>query len=171
MDVSEFDTLDEYKEEIRKDLAEKKEAEAKYEKEAKVIEKIVEKASMEVPDAMVDSQVDRMVDEFAGRMQAQGLTLDQYFQFTGLTFEKLSEQMRPEALKRIQNSLVLEAIVAAEQIEISEEKLNEGLEDLAKRYGMEPDQIKDNEYAREQVEKDLQVQAAVDLVRDSAVEV
>ena len=132
MDVSEFDTLDEYKEDIRKD---------------------------------------RMVDEFAGRMQAQGLTLDQYFQFTGLTFEKLSEQMRPEALKRIQNSLVLEAIVAAEQIEISEEKLNEGLEDLAKRYGMEPDQIKDNEYAREQVEKDLQVQAAVDLVRDSAVEV
>ena len=97
--------------------------------------------------------------------------LDQYLQFTGLTFEKLSEQMRPEALKRIQNSLVLEAIVAAEQIEISEEKLNEGLEDLAKRYGMEPDQIKDNEYAREQVEKDLQVQAAVDLVRDSAVEV
>ena len=171
MDVSEFYTLDEYKEEIRKDLAEKKEAEAKYEKEAKVIEKIVEKASMEVPDAMVDSQIDRMVDEFAGRMQAQGLTLDQYFQFTGLTFEKLSEQMRPEALKRIQNSLVLEAIVAAEQIEISEEKLNEGLEDLAKRYGMEPDQIKDNEYAREQVEKDLQVQAAVDLVRDSAVEV
>ena len=171
MDVSEFDTLDEYKEDIRKDLAEKKEAEAKYEKEAKVIEKIVEKASMEVPDAMVDSQIDRMVDEFAGRMQAQGLTLDQYFQFTGLTFEKLSEQMRPEALKRIQNSLVLEAIVAAEQIEISEEKLNEGLEDLAKRYGMEPDQIKDNEYAREQVEKDLQVQAAVDLVRDSAVEV
>lgn len=171
MDVSEFDTLDEYKEDIRKDLAEKKEAEAKYEKEAKVIEKIVEKASMEVPDVMVDSQVDRMVDEFAGRMQAQGLTMEQYFQFTGLTLEKLSEQMRPEALKRIQNSLVLEAIVEAEQIKISEEKLNEGLEDLAKRYGMELDQVKDNEYAKEQVEKDLQVQAAVDLVRDSAVEV
>ena len=170
-EVSEFDTLAEYREDVKKNLFEKKEEEAKSAKEEKVVDAIIEDAQMDIPEAMLTTQQRQMADDFAKRIQMQGITIDQYFQFTGLTFEKLSEQMRPEALKRIQNSLVLEAIVAAEQIEISEEKLNEGLEDLAKRYGMEPDQIKDNEYAREQVEKDLQVQAAVDLVRDSAVEV
>jgi len=172
-DVSEFETLDEYKEDIRKTLMEKKEKEAKSAKEMAVVEKIVENASMEIPDAMIDEQVRRMADDFAQRLQSQGLTVEQYFQFTGLTAEKLFEQMRPDALKRIQNSLVLEAVADAEQIEISEERLEEELTKMAESYSMELDKLKEmlNEDTKEQIKKDLAVQAAVDLVRDAAAEI
>lgn len=172
-DVSEFDTLDEYKAEIRKTLMEKKEKEAKSAKEMAVVEKIVENAAMEIPDAMIDEQVRRMADDFAQRLQSQGLTVEQYFQFTGMTAEKLFEQMRPDALKRIQNSLVLEAVAEAEQIEVSEERLEEELTKMAEAYSMELDKLKEmlSEDTKEQIKKDLAVQAAVDLVRDAAAEI
>lgn len=172
-DVSEFDTLDEYKADIRKTLMEKKEKEAKSAKEMAVVEKIVENAEMEIPDAMIDEQVRRMADDFAQRLQSQGLTVEQYFQFTGMTAEKLFEQMRPDALKRIQNSLVLEAVAEAEQIEVSEERLEEELTKMAEAYSMELDKLKEmlSEDTKEQIKKDLAVQAAVDLVRDAAAEI
>lgn len=172
-DVSEFDTLDEYKEDVKKNLTEKKEKEAKTEKEMAVVEKIVENAEMEIPDPMVDEQVRRMADDFANRIQSQGLSVEQYFQFTGMTAEKLLEQMRPEAVKRIQNSLVLEAVAEAEQIEISDERLEEELVKMAEAYKIELDKLKEmvSEDAKAQIKKDLAVQAAVDLVRDAAVEV
>lgn len=172
-DVSEFDTLDEYKEDVKKNLTEKKEKEAKTAKEMAVVEKIVENAEMEIPDPMVDEQVRRMADDFANRIQSQGLSVEQYFQFTGMTAEKLLEQMRPEAVKRIQNSLVLEAVAEAEQIEISDERLEEELVKMAEAYKIELDKLKEmvSEDAKAQIKKDLAVQAAVDLVRDAAVEV
>lgn len=172
-DVSEFETLEEYKADIRKNLTEKKEQEAKAAKEAAVVEKIVSNASMEIPDAMIDNQVRQMADDFARRIQSQGLTVEQYFQFTGMTADKLFEQMRPEALKRIQNSLVLEAVAAAEQIEISDERVEEELVKMAEAYKMELDKVKEimGDYERDQMKKDLAIQAAVELVRDAAKEV
>ncbi|MDY4516716.1 MAG: trigger factor [Lachnospiraceae bacterium] len=172
-DVSEFETLEEYKADIRKNLTEKKEQEAKAAKEAAVVEKIVANASMEIPDAMIDNQVRQMADDFARRIQSQGLTVEQYFQFTGMTADKLFEQMRPEALKRIQNSLVLEAVAAAEQIEISDERVEEELVKMAEAYKMELDKVKEimGDYERDQMKKDLAIQAAVELVRDAAKEV
>lgn len=172
-DVSDFDTMEEYKADIRTKLTERKEKEAKSAKEIAVVEKIVENAQMDIPDPMVDSQVRQMADEFAQRVQSQGLTVDQYFQFTGMTAEKLFAQMRPDALKRIQNSLVLEAVAKAENIQIGDERLEEELKRMAEAYGMELDKLKEaiSEDTKDQIRKDLAVQAAVDLVRDAAVEV
>lgn len=172
-DVSDFDTMEEYKADIRTKLTERKEKEAKSAKEIAVVEKIVENAQMDIPDPMVDSQVRQMADEFAQRIQSQGLTVDQYFQFTGMTAEKLFAQMRPDALKRIQNSLVLEAVAKAENIQIGDERLEEELKRMAEAYGMELDKLKEaiSEDTKDQIRKDLAVQAAVDLVRDAAVEV
>ena len=128
---------------------------------------------MEIPDAMVDTQVRNMADDFARRIQSQGLTVDQYFQFTGMTAEKLFEQMRPDALKRIQNSLVLEAVAKAENIEISDERVEEELQKMADAYKMELDKVKSlmDDAAIDQMKDDLAIQAAVDLVRDAAKEV
>ena len=128
---------------------------------------------MEIPEAMVDEQIRRMTDDFTRRMQSQGLTVEQYFQFTGMTPEKLKEQMRPEALKRIQNSLVLEAVAKAEDIQVSEERVDEELAKMAEMYKMELDKLKEvmGDYEKQQIKNDLAIQAAVDLVRDSAVEV
>ena len=122
---------------------------------------------------MIDNQVRQMADDFARRIQSQGLTVVQYFQFTGMTADKLFEQMRPEALKRIQNSLVLEAVAAAEQIEISDERVEEELVKMAEAYKMELDKVKEimGDYERDQMKKDLAIQAAVELVRDAAKEV
>lgn len=172
-DVSDFDTMEEYKADIRTKLTERKEKEAKSAKEIAVVEKIVENAQMDIPDPMVDSQVRQMADEFAQRVQSQGLTVDQYFQFTGMTAEKLFAQMRPDALKRIQNSLVLEAVAKAENVQIDDERLEEELKRMAEAYGMELDKLKEaiSEDTKDQIRKDLAVQAAVDLVRDAAVEV
>ena len=137
-----------------------------------VVEKIVENAEMEIPDPMVDEQVRRMADDFANRIQSQGLSVEQYFQFTGMTAEKLLEQMRPEAVKRIQNSLVLEAVAEAEQIEISDERLEEELVKMAEAYKMELDKLKEmvSEDAKAQIKKDLAVQEAVTFLVENAVE-
>ena len=172
-DVSEFDTMAEYREDIKKNLTEKKEAAAKREKETAAVAKAVENARMEIPDAMVDEQVRRMADDFTRRMESQGITMQQYMQFTGMDADKLLEQMKPEALKRIQNSLVLEAVAKAENIEISDERLDEEIAKMAESYKMEADKLKElmGDYEKEQMKNDLAIQAAVDLVRDSAKEV
>ena len=172
-DVSEFDTLAEYKDDIRSKLVEKKEAQAKREKQNKAVDKAVANAQMEIPDAMVTEQVRRMADDFAKRLRSQGLTVEQYMQFTGMTADKLLEQMRPEALKRIQNSLVLEAVAKAENIEIGDDKVKEEIEKMATAYKMEFDKVNEliGEAEREQMKADLAIQAAVELIADAAVEV
>lgn len=172
-DVSEFDTLAEYKDDIRAKLLEKKTANAKREKQNKAVAKAVENATMEIPEAMITEQVRRMADDFARRLQSQGLSMDQYMQFTGLTMDALVQQMRPEALKRIQNSLVLETIAKAENIEVSEEKINEEIEKMAAAYKMEADKLKEliGDSEKEQMKADLAIQAAVEMIADAAVEV
>ena len=171
-DVSEFDTLDAYKADIKAKLLEKKEAEAKAAKEDKVVEAIVENATMEIPDAMLATQQEQMADEFAQRLSYQGLQLDQYFQFTGLNRETFLEQMKPQALKRIQTRLVLEAVVAAENIVATEAELDEEIEKMAQMYQMEAEQLKGfvGESEKEQMMKDIAVQKAVTFVTDAAVE-
>lgn len=171
-DVSEFDTLEGYKADIKSKLEEKKKASAKTEKEDKVIEKIIENASMDIPEAMINTQVRRMAEDFAQRISSQGLTIEQYFQFTGLDADKLMEQMRPQALKRIQSRLVLEAIVAAENIEAADEEVNKEIQNMADAYKMEVEKVKEliGEAEREQMKLDIAVQSAVTLVTDSAVE-
>ena len=121
-DVSDFDTLAEYKDDLKKKIAERKESEAKAKKESEAIEKVVEAAKMDIPQAMIDTQVNRMLEDFAMRLQQQGLSVEQYFQYTGMTADKIMEEMKPEAVKRIKNSLVLEAVAKAENIEVSEEE-------------------------------------------------
>ena len=171
-EVSEFETLAEYKEDIKKKLTEKKEKEARAKKEAQAVEKAVENATMEIPDAMIDTQVQSMMEDFARRMQSQGLSLEQYFQFTGMDAKKMHDQMKPEALKRIQNSLVLEAVAKAENIEISDEKVDEEIAKMAEAYKMEVEKLKGiiGDSERDQMKKDLAVQAAADLFADAAKE-
>ena len=169
-DISEFDTVDEYKEDVKKTITERKENAAKVEKENKIIEKIIEDSKMEIPDAMVDEQARVMVNEMAQNMQAQGFTIQQYMQMTGLTAETMAEQMKPQALKRIQSRLVLEAIAAAEKIEISEENVDEQLQKMAENYQMEFETLKGymGENEIKQMKSDLAVQKAVDLIVEQA---
>lgn len=172
-EVSEFDTLDEYKADIRAKLAKKKEEDGKRAKEDEVVDKIIENAQMDIPEAMIDTQVRQMAEDFARRMQSQGLTLEQYFQFTGMTAEKFMEDLKPQAVKRIQTRLVLEKIADAENIEVSEERLNEELEKMAQMYQMEADKLNEimGENEKEQMKKDIAVQEAVTLVAEAAKEV
>ncbi|MFV0465026.1 MAG: trigger factor [Lachnospiraceae bacterium] len=172
-DVSEFDTLDEYKEDISKKLTEKKEADAKRIKEEEAIEAVIANAKMDVPEAMIDMQADNMVQEFAQRISQQGLTMEQYFQFTGMSVEKMKEQVRPDALKRIQSSLVLEQIANTEAIEVTDEEIDEELAKMAAQYGMEVDKIKEimGDAEKESMKKDLSIQKAVDLIMDNVIEV
>ena len=130
-EVSDFDTLDEYKADIRKKLQEKKEQDAKVENENNVIEKVVENAQMELPQPMVDTQAREMVENYARRLQSQGLNINDYMKYTGMTPEKLMEQMRPEAEKRIKTRLVLEKVVEVENVEVSDEKLDEQINEIA----------------------------------------
>lgn len=169
-DVSEFDTLDEYKEDLKKKISERKEKEAKAAKEDAVITKIIEDAKMEIPDAMIDAQVRQMAEDFSGRIQQQGLSVEQYLQFMGTTPEQFLEQMRPNALKRIQSRLVLEAIVAAENIEVADEKVEKEIEDMAKMYQMEADKLKDLMGGKEleQLKLDIAVQEAAEMVTEAA---
>ncbi len=172
-EVSEFSTMEEYKADLRKTLTERKEKDAKAKKQSAVIAKIVENATMEIPDAMIDSQVRNMAEDFARRMQSQGLTMEQYFQFTGMDYNKMKEQMKPEALKRIQNSLVLEAVAKAENIEISDEKVDAEIAKMAEAYKMEVEKLKElmGDFEKEQMKSDLAIQEAVDLVTEAAKEV
>lgn len=173
-EVSEFDTLKEYREDIQKKLAEKKEKDAKNEKEDAVIEAIIEDSVMEIPDAMVETQQRQMLDEFAQRIQMQGLSMEQYMQFTGLTPQAMLEQVKPQALKRIQSRLVLEAVVAAENITASEEDYEKELARMAEVYQLEVDEVKgrmeENESAKKQLMEDLAITKAVEFVTENAKE-
>lgn len=171
-DVSDFDTLDEYKADLKKKIAERKEAEAKRQKETEAIEKIVADSKMDIPQAMIDTQVTRMAEDFAQRLQQQGLSLETYFKYTGLTAEKILDDMKPEAVKRIQNSLVLEAVAKAENIQVSDDEFNAELSKMADMYKMEVDKIKEfmGESEEKQMRDDIAIQKAVDLIVSSAVE-
>ncbi len=171
-EVSEFDTLAEYKEDVKKKLTQKKETEAKNLKEDAVIDAIVEDAKMEIPDAMLETQQRQMVEEFAQRMQAQGLSMEQYMQFTGLTPAALLDQVKPQALKRIQSRLVMEAVVAAEKIEASEEEFEEEVKVMAEAYQMDADKVKEllGENGRKQVMQDVCIKKAVAFVVENAKE-
>lgn len=171
-DVSDFDTLAEYKEDLKKKLLESAEAAISREKEEAVITKIIENAQMDIPEPMVDTQTRQMMQEFAQRIQSQGLSLEQYMQFTGLTPQKMIEDLKPQALKRIQSRLVLEAVVAAENIEATEEEVQKEIENMASMYQMEADKLKDlmGEEEKKQISLDVAVQKAVDLVVEAAVE-
>ena len=172
-DVSEFDTLAEYKEDVKKNLTEKKEIEARTAKENAAVDKAIENAQMDIPELMVQSQSRQMMDDFARRMQQQGLSMEQYFQFTGQSMDKMLEDMKPQALKRIQTRLVLEKIAEAEDIQPSEEEITEEIQKMADAYKMEADKIRTaiGEDGLEQMKKDMAVQKAVTVIADAAVEV
>ncbi len=165
-EVSEFENLEEYKNDIKAKLAEKKEKEAATENEDNVVQKVVENSTMEIPEPMIESQVNTMVNDYARRMQSQGLSLDQYMKFTGMTIESLKDQMKPQALKRIQTRLVLEAVAKVENIAVADEAVEKEISGMAEAYKMEVDQVK--EYLGEsgivQMKEDLAVQEAVDFL-------
>ena len=160
------ETLDEYKADLRAKLEEKKKKEAATQNEDKVVEAVVANASMDIPDPMVNGQVENMVQDYARRMQSQGISLDDYMKYTGMTLNDLKEQMKPQAIRRIQTRLVLEAVAKAEDIQISDERLDEELQKMADAYKMEVEKLKEymGENEKNQMRQDLAVQAAVDLL-------
>lgn len=171
-DVSEFDTLAEYKEDVKKTLLERKESAAKSEKQQKVMDKVIENATIDIPDAMVDTQAENMVDEYAQRLAYQGLSLEQYFQFTGLDADKLKEQLKPQALKNIQSRLVLEAVIKAENIEATEEDLQAEIDKMKETYKMSDEDMASylTDDFKQNIKDDLAAQKAVEFVTDAAVE-
>ena len=171
-EVSEFDTLDAYKADVKAKIKERKNTEGRRKKEDQAVEKAVANATMEIPDAMIDTEVRQMANDFSQRIMQQGLTMEQYFQFTGMTAEKMLEELRPQAVKRIETRLVLEAIAKAENIEISDEKLDEELAKMAEAYKMEVEKLKEfmGEAEKKQMKADMAVQEAVTFLVESAVE-
>lgn len=171
-EVSEFETLAEYREDVKKNLAEKKETEAKNQKEQKVIEAIIADAKMDIPDAMVLSQQRQMAEDFAQRLQMQGLSIDQYFQFTGLTRETFLGQMKPQAESRIKTRLVLEAVAAAENMEVTEEEYKDELKKMAEAYQMEVEKIEEmiGSYEEKGIKSDIAIRKAADFVVAEAKE-
>ena len=171
-DVSECDTLAAYKEEVKKNLTDRKEADARRTKEDEAIEKIIDDAKMDIPDAMIDNQVNSMINDFANNMMQQGLSMDQYMQFTGMTIDKFKEQVRPDAIKRIQSSLVLEQIAKEENIEVSDADVDAEIEKMAAAYGMDVEQLKGyvQDAEKESMKKDIAVQKAVEFIMDNVKE-
>ena len=171
-DVSDFDTLDEYKADIKAKLTEDKEKDAKSKKENDVVEKIIENATMDIADDMIAAQAERMLNEYAQNLQMQGLSFDMYMKYTGMTVEQLLDQMKPQALKRIQARLVLEAVAVAEKFDVTDEELDAKCEEIGKMYGMELDKVKETfgEEGLNQIKEDIKVEKAADFVRDNAVE-
>ena len=171
-EVSEFDTLEEYREDVKKNLTEKKEEEAKAAKEEKVLEAIIADAQMDIPEAMLSTQQRSMADEFAQRIQMQGISIDQYFQFTGLTRAAFLEQLKPQAEQRIKTRLVLEAVAKAENIEASEEEYTAEIKKMAEAYQMEEDKLTEmiGEYEQKSIKEDIRVKKALDFAVENAVE-
>lgn len=171
-EVSEFETLAEYKEDIKKNLAEKKEKDAKNAKEDAAIKAAVEASEMEIPEAMLETQQKQMVDEFAQRITMQGLSMEQYFQFTGTSYQQMVEQVKPQAEERIKSRLVLEAIAKAENIEVTEEDYEKELETMADVYQMEISKVKDlmGEREKKNIMQDLAVRKAAEFVAENAKE-
>lgn len=171
-EVSEFDTFAEYREDVKKQLAEKKEKDAKNAREDAAIKAVVDGAEMEIPDAMLETQQRQMVDEFAQRITMQGLSMEQYFQFTGVTYEQLVEQMKPQAEERIKSRLVLEAVAKAENIEATEEDYEQELKTMAEVYQMETDKVKElmGEREKKNILQDIAVRKAAEFVAEHAKE-
>ena len=171
-EVSEFDTLEEYKADVKTKIKEQKAAEGRAKQEDQVVEQAVKNATYELPEAMVETQAEQMANDFAQRMQSQGLTMEQYFQFTGTTAEQMMEDLKPQAVKRIETRLVLEAIAKAENIEISDEKLDEEIGKMAEAYKMEADKLKEfmGENEKKQMKEDMAVQEAITFLVENAVE-
>ena len=172
-DVSEKDTFEEYKAEVRETLQNRKNDQAKTQLENAVVDKVIENATMDIPDAMVDTQVEQMFEDFASRMQAQGLSMEQYFQYTGMNAASFKEDSKPQALKRIQTRLVLEKVVEAENIEATDEEFDAEIEKMAKAYNLEADKMKEmlGEKETSQMKKDIAVQKAVTLLAEAAKEI
>ena len=171
-EVSDFDTVAEWKEDLKKNLAEKKEDSAKDEKESRALEAAIENAEMDIPEAMIDFEAENMINDYAMRLRQQGLTIDQYMMFTGMDMDGLKAQMKPQALKTIQSRLVLEAIVAAEKLEATAEEVDEEIAKMAEMYGMEADKIKDTMGDREKelMSKDVCLRKASELIANEAKE-
>ena len=171
-EVSEKETLDEFKEEIKERLAQAKEADAKAQMEEEAIQKIIEKSEMDIPEAMIETQCETMLDEFAQRITQSGLSFEQYLQFSGTDVNGLKEQVRPEALKRIQSSLVLEQIAKEENIEVSDADIDAEIEKMAAAYGMEVDKLKEymGEAEKNSMKSDIAITKAVELIMDNAKE-
>ena len=172
-DVSDkSETVDDYKAEVKAKIKERKERDGKQKREDQAVEQAVANAEIDIPEPMIDLQTRQMADDFARRIMQQGLTLEQYFQFTGLSEEKMMEEFKPQAEKRIRTRLVLEAVVAAENIEVSDERLDEELQKMADSYQMEVDKLKEfmGENEKKQMKEDIAVQEAVTLISDAAVE-
>lgn len=169
-DVSEFDTLAEYKESVEKKLVERKEAEGKRAQENEAIDIIVEASQMEIPDVMIENQTQSMMEDFANRISQSGLSVEQYMQFSGTSVEQMLEQMKPEALKRIQSTLVLEEIAKKEGIEATEEDVDAELEKMAGMYGMQADQLKEymGDSEKESMKMEIAVQKAIELIMEYA---
>ena len=168
-DVSEFDTVAEYKDSVKAKLEEQKQNEIKRAYQDEAIDKIVDKSTMELPDAMIDTQCENMINQFAQQMAQQGLSMDQYLQFSGLTLDQLKEQVRPDAITRIKSSLVLEQIAKEENIEITDADVDAEIEKMATMYNMEADKLKEymGEDEKENMKQDLAVQKAVELITES----
>lgn len=169
-EVSAFDTMAEYKEDVKKSLEMKKADAARIAKEEAVIDAVIEDAKMDIPDAMVETEQRQIIEEFSQRMRMQGLTMEQYMQFTGMTPQALMEQTKPQALKRIQSRLVLEAVAKAEDLKASEEDYAAEIKDMSEKYQMEEDRIKEmlGEKGKKQVEEDLAIRKAVDFLVENA---
>ena len=172
-DVSEeSDTVEEYREEIRRKLTNKKAEEAKRVKENAAVEAVIANAQMEIPDAMVETQQRQMAQDYAQRMRYQGISMEQYMQYTGMTAQMILDQMKPQALKSIQSRLVLEAVVEAEKIEATEEEIEEEIKQIAESYKKGIDEVKDilGEEGRKQAKEDVCIKKAIDLIVANAVE-
>ncbi len=171
-DHTEFETVEDYKASVKERLENNKKTEGRRAQEDEAIAKIVEDSEMEIPDAMLDYQVENMINDFANNMAQQGLSLQQYMQFTGMTMDAFRNQVRPDALSRTQSSLVLEAIAKAENIEASDAEVDAKLEEMSKQYGMELEQLKNlvGENEKESMKKDIAIEKAVELVMDNVKE-
>ncbi len=171
--VSEFETLDEYKEDVKKKLLKRKEDAAKGAKEDEAVQQIIDASEMEIPDPMIDMQCENMIQEFESRISQQGLTLEQYMQFSGSSIEKMKDQVRPEAVQRIQSSLVLEQIAKEENVEVTEEEISAQIEKLAAAYGMPGEKMKEflSDEDKESIERNISVEKAVAIIMEHAVEV
>ena len=172
-DVSEFDTMDEYRESVKSNLVSDKEKAAKNAKTNEAVDKLIEASKMDIPDAMVASQAEQMYEDFARRLQSQGIPIDMYLQYQGSTEAKFKEDIKPQALKQIQERLVLEAVAEKADIKISDEDFDAEVKKIADQYKMDVDKLKESmsDYEKDQLKKDMAVQKAVELVTDSAKEV
>jgi len=171
-EVSEFDTMAEYREDVKVKLGERKASAAKDVKEEAVINAIIEDAQMDIPDAMLETQQRQMVEEFAQRIQAQGLSMEQYMQFTGVTPATMMEQVKDQALLRIKSRLVLEAVAKAEKFEASDADFEDEIKTMSEAYQLEPDKVKEllGENGAKQVREDICIKKAVEFVVENAKE-